>query len=151
MLKAEEQLVELQKLMMNNEEEKADNLRDEMSDHWSSMSEQDQEMLQHMSGDLYVLEGKEFVYLFGKLGISSHDFAPMLHKKLEAQDWDGALSLLRFREPSFSSYRTSLIRCWCYLCLGFVRAPYLFYEHAETLGNNGITGVGVLQTPSTQQ
>jgi hypothetical protein len=133
----ERQLLRLHELIAAGESESdaADAIRDEMDATWWKLSQDEQDRLAGLSGDLYALSGDEVFEI-----VRDPDMAARIAKQLEeavgSNDWTTVLQLLRHRPINSSTSLVDAVRSMAYLELGHPRPALAFTEHGLRLDEN---------------
>ena len=107
----------------------ANKIRDEMELPEQHLTEQEQERLNGLSGDLYMLVGTE-VKEPSDPNVTRKDF----FNSWQAQDWDRVLKLLQIKDIlHIHEHQLAALRATCWEALGDYDVALLFIEHAIKL------------------
>lgn len=128
-------LISLHNLFSNGQEDstQADQIREDIEMPWDNLLPLEQQVLDGLSGDLYMLNDKS-MYHFRTIG-EKKLLRVALITAIEKKDWKEILVLLRnnldFPEELIASYRSS---CWMNVNK---KVAFMFLKYAETLQSKG--------------
>lgn len=100
--------------------DQANDIRSEIWDVWWQLSVDEISLLSSLSGELYALEGTEFLYRNRGNGSAEEAFA--------VGDWRAVLARLRQVEPHVENARRAELRALAYEALGYVRVAAVFRQ-----------------------
>jgi hypothetical protein len=133
-------LVRLNDLMAHSqgETEEADALREQMFDLRSGLDAEEQARLEGLSADLYMLQNDEVCEDSAATGHTPEEFAKLLKRACETQDWSLVLSHLRKGPVFLSREQIASLRGSCYKHLGHTEVAQLFADYAFQLAPGNV-------------
>jgi len=108
----------------------ADAVREEILDLWDSLEPEDRDLLDELSGDMYMLTGEETV----EPGCAG-DLVRLRHA-WEAGEWKELLRLTRILIPGMAEHYRAYARARAWDSLHFKHAAATFFNHAWSLSAN---------------